>query len=178
MTGIELINKAMRLEDVGRIPWVPFVGVHAARLMGQTASAYLKSADSIIAGINKSIGLYKPDGIPVAFGLQIEAEALGCKLAWADDNPPAVVSHPLKEGVDIENMKVPCACKGRIPVVMEATKRLRDQHPDIVLYGLITGPFTLALHLLDTDIFMQMMMEPDKIHKPYATFQASNYDSR
>jgi len=171
----------MRLEEVERIPWVPFVGAHAGELLGMTATEFLTSADKIVEGVNKAIQLYNPDGIPVAFDLQIEAEALGCKLAWADDNPPAVVSHPLAEGLTIEEMKVPCSCKGRIPMVMEATRQLREQHPDLALYGLITGPFTLALHLLGTDIFMQMMMDPDAVHKimrfatDVAKMMAGNY---
>lgn len=165
MKGLKLISKAMRLEEVSRIPWVPFVGSHAGELLGLTATDFLKSTDSIVNGVNRAIELYNPDGIPVAFDLQIEAEAMGCKLAWADDNPPAVISHPLVEGVSIEDLKVPCPCKGRIPVVLEATRRLRDQHPDIALYGLITGPFTLALHLMGTDIFMDMMMNPERVEK-------------
>ncbi len=181
MKGLELIKKAMKLEEVERIPWVPFVGAHAGNLLGLTATEFLKSTDNIVNGVNKAIELYNPDGIPVAFDLQIEAEALGCKLAWADDNPPAVVSHPLMEGLTVEDLKVPCSCKERIPIVMEATRKLREQHPDLALYGLITGPFTLALHLLGTDIFMEMMMEPDKTHKlmrfttDVAKMMAGNY---
>ncbi|WP_430937033.1 uroporphyrinogen decarboxylase family protein [Saccharicrinis sp. 156] len=181
MKGLELIKKAMKLEEVERIPWVPFVGAHAGNLLGLTATEYLQSTDKIVEGVNKAIETYKPDGIPVAFDLQIEAEALGCKLAWADDNPPAVVSHPLMEGAKLEEMKVPCPCAGRIPTVMDATRKLREQHPDVALYGLITGPFTLALHLLGTDIFMQMMMDPDATHKlmrfatDVAKMMAGNY---
>lgn len=181
MKRFELIRKVMKMEKVERIPWVPFVGVHAGHLIGLTATEYLKSSEHIINGVNKAIELYNPDGIPVAFDLQIEAEALGCKLVWADDNPPAVVSHPLMEGISLDDLKVPCSCKGRIPLVMEATRKLREQHPDLALYGLITGPFTLALHLLGTDIFMQMMMEPDKIDKlmrfttDVAKMMAGNY---
>jgi len=163
MKGLGLIKKAMKLEEVERIPWVPFVGVHAGHLIGLTATEYLKSSEHIVNGVNKAIELYNPDGIPIAFDLQIEAEAIGCKLEWAKDNPPAVSSHPLLEGISIDDLKVPCSCEGRIPTVMEATRKLREQHPDIALYGLITGPFTLALHLLGTDIFTQMMMEPEKI---------------
>ncbi|MCT4591393.1 MAG: uroporphyrinogen decarboxylase family protein [Carboxylicivirga sp.] len=181
MKGLELIKKAMRLEEVERIPWVPFVGAHGGALLGMTATEFLKSTDNLVAGVNKSIELYKPDGIPVAFDLQIEAEALGCELVWADDNPPAVVSHPLTQGVSIDDLKVPCACKGRISMVMEATRLLREQHPDLALYGLITGPFTLALHLLGTDIFMKMFEDPEYVHKvmrfatDVAKFMSANY---
>lgn len=181
MKGIKLVKRAMKLEEVERIPWVPFVGVHAAKLLGLAATEYLQSTEKIVEGVNKAVELYMPDGIPVIFDLQIEAEALGCKLAWAKDNPPSVVSHPLKEGKNIDDLLVPCACQARIAMAMDSTRRLRDQHPDIALYGLITGPFTLALHLLGTDIFMKMMTEPDEVNKlirfttDVAKMMASNY---
>ena len=54
---------------------------------------------------------------------------------------------------------------GRIPVVLEAARQLREAHPDLALYGLITGPFTLALHLLGTDIFMKMFDDPEYVGK-------------
>lgn len=165
MTGKELVKNAMHLKEVERIPWVPFVGAHAAALMGMTATAYLQSAEKIVTGVSKAVDLYMPDGIPVVFDLQIEAEVLGCKLNWSDDNPPAVISHPLLEGVEIEDLQIPSAKDGRIPLVMEAAKKLREAYPDIALYGLITGPFTLALHLMGTDVFMRMLEDPDYIHK-------------
>ncbi len=165
MKSIDLIKSAFTLQTTERIPWVPFVGCHAGKLLGLTASEYLKSADHIVDGVSKAIELYKPDGIPVAFDLQIEAEVLGCELKWSDDNPPAVISHPLMQGTTIEDLKIPCSCKGRIPTVMEASERLREKYPDIALYGLITGPFTLALHLMGTDIFMKMFEDPDEVHK-------------
>lgn len=181
MKGFELLKNALRSEHVERIPWVPFVGCHAATLINMGAREFLLSADNMVAGLNKAIDLYEPDGIPVAFDLQIEAEALGCKLNWVNDNPPSVVSHPLLEGINIEDLKVPCACKGRIPVVLETARRLRDQHSDLALYGLVTGPFTLALHLLGTDIFLKMFEDPDYVHRlmkftaEVAEFMSDNY---
>ncbi|KAA3659934.1 MAG: hypothetical protein DWQ10_07805, partial [Calditrichaeota bacterium] len=83
--------------------------------------------------------------------------------AWSKENPPAVVSHILTNGHSLENLKIPNADEGRIAVVIEATKRLREKHPDTALYGLITGPFTLALHLLGTNIFMMMLETPEKV---------------
>ncbi len=165
MNELERVTSALQLKEVDRIPWVPFVGVHAAKLLGITAEEYLKSSDHIVNGVSEAIGKYNPDGIPVVFDLQIEAEVLGCKLHWSNDNPPAVISHPLMDGVNIDDLKVPCSCKGRIPVVMEAARLLRDKHPEIALYGLITGPFTLALHLMGTDIFMKLFENPEEVHK-------------
>ncbi len=159
------IIKTFQMKETDRIPWVPFVGVHGAYLQDLTATEYLLSADHIINGVGRAIDEYAPDGIPVAFDLQIEAEALGCLLQWADNSPPAVISHPVSEGRSLASFQVPGADEGRIKTVIDAALKLRGLHPDIALYGLITGPFTLALHLLGTDIFMNMLMEPDKVHE-------------
>ncbi|MBW8332907.1 MAG: hypothetical protein K0M40_12865 [Prolixibacteraceae bacterium] len=163
MYGLSLIKQAVSLKPVARIPWVPFVGVHGGYLIGVDAEEYLKSSKHMIAGLTKAIELYKPDGIPVSFDLQLEAEILGCKLKWAKENPPAVISHPLVEGTLLSSLKLPEAHEGRIPLVLETTRALRANHPEIALYGLITGPFTLALHLLGTDIFMKLFDDPEYV---------------
>jgi uroporphyrinogen decarboxylase len=165
MTGRELIHKSFRLEPVPRIPWIPFVGIHGGNLIGTGADNYLKSSDNIVAGIGKAVDLYKPDGIPVTFDLQIEAEALGCKLAWSDQNPPAVISHPLAGEKTLKDMKIPGPGDGRIGIMLEACRRIRSNHPDLSLYGLVTGPFTLALHLLGTDIFLKMFEDEKGIRE-------------
>jgi uroporphyrinogen decarboxylase len=163
MQGLKLLEKAFRLQPVERVPWVPFVGVHGGFLLGVDAQEYLRSGDLMVEGISKAIELYRPDGIPVAFDLQIEAEILGCKLNWSKENPPAVVSHPLAEGVKLSDLKMLTENSGRIPEVVKAAKLLRARYPDIALYGLITGPFTLALHLLGTEIFMKLFEDPDSV---------------
>ncbi len=165
MNGLELIQKAFSLQPVERIPWVPFVGVHGGFLTGINAETYLKSSDEIVKGVSKAVEEYNPDGIPVVFDLQVEAETLGCELRWSETGPPAVVSHPLSEGKKLSELKIPGPGDGRIPVCLEATKILRAKYPDIALYGLITGPFTLALHLLGTDIFMKLFEEPDEVNE-------------
>jgi len=161
--GKNLVNQALRLEELERIPWIPFVGVHGGHLIGQNAQEYLASADNIVRGISAAIERYDPDGIPVMFDLQVEAEILGCGLQWAEDNPPSVVTHPLMEGKTVEQLSDFEKSKGRLPVALEATRQLREKYPDVALYGLITGPFTLALHLMGTEIFTRMMLEPDSI---------------
>lgn len=166
--GKELILKTINLEKTHRAPWVPFVGVHGAALIGKNAKEYLQSEQYIIEAASHAINLYNVDGIPVTFDLQIEAEILGCKLIWADDNPPAVCSHPLADGVSLEELKIPSKTDGRIPLVIGATQQLRNKFPEIALYGLITGPFTLALHLLGTEAFIQMFTEPEKLHQTMA----------
>lgn len=168
MNGLELIKKAFALQPVDRVPWVPFVGVHGGFITGVDAENYLKSAEKIVAGVSKAIEDYQPDGIPVVFDLQVEAEILGCRLQWAPHNPPAVISHPLAEGVHLDDLRIPEISDGRIPVIVGAARQLREKYPEIALYGLITGPFTLALHLVGTDIFIKLFEAPDEVNEVLA----------
>ncbi len=162
LTGRERVLKAIRCEPVDRVPWVPFVGCHAGALIDVKADEYLQSKDLIVQGTLAAIDKYQPDGIPVTFDLQLEAEALGCELVWSPENPPAVIGHPLANGKKLDQLTVP-ENQGRLQLVLQAAREIRQAHPDIALYGLITGPFTLALHLQGTDIFMMMFDRPDEI---------------
>lgn len=162
----ELIFQTLRHEVTARIPWVPFVGVHAGRLVGCNATEMLTDGDKLYNGIMEAIKLYSPDGYPVIFDLQLEAEILGCELVWAPEGPPSVKTHPLAE-----TTKIPCECTipqktdGRIPLVLDVMKRIKAAVGDkVALYGLICGPFTLASHLRGNNLFMDMYDDEDYVH--------------
>ncbi len=165
MSGKEILLKAIRNEPTPRPAWVPFVGVHGGKIIGATAADYLQSSELIVRGLNRAAELYQPDGLPIVFDLQLEAEVLGCAMRWADDTPPSVASHPLADTQD-DAMPPFDPAGGRFPVVLDATRQLRKSLGDrIALYGLITGPFTLGLHLLGTHIFLEMFSNPDRVKR-------------
>ena len=165
----ELLLRALRHEPVERAPWVPFAGVHAGSLTGVTATEMLTDVDKAFAALMEVNRLYRPDGQPVIFDLQIEAECLGCALSWADDCPPSVSSHPL-DGSDEEPPEAPCACKlprrqsGRIPYVLELMRRMKEAVGETTaLYGLVCGPFTLASHLRGNNLFTDLYDFEDEV---------------
>jgi uroporphyrinogen decarboxylase len=165
LTGKEILLSALRNEATTRAAWVPFVGVHGGQLIGKTADEYLKSADDIVEGQTLAAQKYQADGIPVVFDLQMEAEVLGCKLHWAKEVPPSVISHPLATK-EIEELPEFDLGKGRFSIVSEATQRLAMQlGGETALYGLITGPFTLLSHLRGSDLFMDLISEPDRVKR-------------
>ncbi|MDN5314001.1 MAG: uroporphyrinogen decarboxylase [Clostridiales bacterium] len=167
MNSKEMVLAAVRNQETERAPWVPFVGCHAAKLIGVNADEYFKSADLIVKGMETAVERYRPDGIPALFDLQIEAEAMGCQLQWAKSNPPAVSSHPLEGGaMSVSELKIPTENDGRFPIVLDAMRRIcQGVGQEKAVYGLITGPFTLALHLMGTDIFYNMIDEPELVHE-------------
>lgn len=169
MTPKETLIKVLHHEKTEQIPWVPFAGVHAGKLVGYNAEEVLKNEDKLFEALMEVNKLYKPSGQPVIFDLQVEAECLGCELAWAKDAPPSVSKHPL-EGT--EELETPCYCtipsreSGRIPMILRVMKRMKEAVGDTTaLYGLICGPFTLATHLRGNDIFMDMYDDEEAVEK-------------
>lgn len=166
MNQKQLVLDALKGKEVERTPWVPFVGCHAASLIGVDCESYFKNEEHIVDGVSKAIELYNPDGIPTMFDLQLEAEAMGCGLVYAKDNPPAVSTHILEQGKSIEDLQIPTEKDGRLPIALSATRKLVEKYGDrLAIYGLITGPFTLALHLKGTDIFYDMIDEPEEVEE-------------
>ena len=74
MTGKELIQATYRHEAVERPAWVPYAGIHAAKFKGYTATEILKDEDKLVECLMEVHRLYRPDGQPIAFDLQLEAE--------------------------------------------------------------------------------------------------------
>jgi MtaA/CmuA family methyltransferase len=165
MNSKQLLFRAFRNQEVERIPWVPFVGCHGASLLSVSSEEYFKSSDLMFAGFEKALELYRPDGLPAMFDLQVEAEAIGCKLRYADTTPPSVETHILENGKKLTDLKVPGEKDGRFPIILDALRKMSSKYGDAIgIYGLVTGPFTLALHLRGTDIFYDIYDEPKELH--------------
>jgi len=163
LSGKEIVAKTLSHQPVDTIPWVPFAGVHVGSLKGYSAREVLTDANKLLESLLEANRLYAPDGQPVIFDLQVEAEILGCELVWAEDSPPSVATHPLIENPTIPS-HLPEVTEGRIPMILDVMRGMKlavGEHT--ALYGLITGPFTLASHLRGTELFMDMVDQPDYV---------------
>ena len=157
----ELVLKAVRCEEVERIPWVPFTGVHCAKMLNMDAETYLKSPQNIVKGVKLAAEKYMADGVCAVFDLQIEAEALGCGLKWSKNNPPAVAVHIL-ETKTLKELPELTKNSGRIADALKTTSMLKDEiGDDVAIFGLICGPFTLALHLAGAKFLTDMIENPE-----------------
>jgi len=163
--GKNLIFDVLEHKEIKEVPWLPFAGVHAGKLKGYTAKEILTDEDKLVESLLEVKKLYNPDGMPIVFDLQIEAEILGCDLLWAEDNPPSVSSHPYgSEKIVPCNCKIPTKEDGRIPEILNAMGRVKKEiGNDTALYGLICGPLTLASHLRGSEFFMDMITDQEYV---------------
>ena len=158
-----ILMEALNNREPERIPWLPYVGVHSGYLIGETAEDLLKSADLMYKGFKKAREEYNPDGLPIAFDLHLEAEALGCGLLWSDENPPAVIDHIL-DRCTLSELKMITEKDGRISLILEATEEIMKEYgEDIGVLGLMCGPFTLGLHLLGSTMITAMIKNPERV---------------
>ena len=165
MTGKERIFQTLSGKSADTLPWVPFAGVHAGKLCGYNSTEVLQDADKLYESLMKVHEVYLPDGQPVIFDLQVEAEILGCDLMWANESPPSVVSHPLSEEFIVPST-LPNKNDGRLPLILDVMHRMKSSVGDsTALYGLITGPLTLATHLRGSELFMDTYLEEEKVQE-------------
>ncbi|MCE5187672.1 MAG: uroporphyrinogen decarboxylase family protein [Eubacteriales bacterium] len=165
MTGKELVIAAFQHADTPRAPWVPFAGIHAGKLKGYNAQELLTDGEKLVESLREVHRLYVPDGMPIVFDLQLEAEILGCDLMWSENNPPSVTSHPLANQDEMPDKFVE-KTDGRVPLILDACRKMKAEFGDkTALYGLFCGPFTLASHLAGTRLFKDMKKNPEYVHK-------------
>ncbi len=162
--GKALIFDVLNHQATKKIPWVPFAGVHVGKLKGYTATQVLTDGNKLLECLLLANQIYAPDGQPIIFDLQVEAEILGCPLLWVDDSPPTVISHPLASEMSIPN-HLPYESDGRLPMILDVMRKMKQLVGDTTaLYGLVTGPFTLAAHLRGTEIFMDIIDHPEYVN--------------
>lgn len=156
MNGKERVRAAYQHQSTDKLPWVPFAGVHAGKLKGYQAGDICTDGDKLLESILEVRKIYRPDGQPIMFDLQLEAEVLGCNLVWSQTGPPTVASHPLEDDKKIPDA-VSVVDKGRFPMVFDVARRFVQEAGDTTAsFGLLCGPFTLASHLRGTNVFMDM----------------------
>ena len=165
MNARQNLFSVLKHEQTNEIPWVPFAGVHAGKLVGYNATEVLTEEEKLFESLMAVNRLYKPSGQPVLFDLQVEAEILGCELMWTTEGPPSIKSHPLSQ-----TTQIPCECTlpdkedGRLPMILSVMRRMKEAvGAETALYGLICGPFTLASHLRGNDIFMDMFDDDEYV---------------
>jgi uroporphyrinogen decarboxylase len=165
MNGKELVLRTLRHESVPRVAWVPYTGVHIGSLTGNTATELLKDGAKLLESLRRAHKLYSPDGMPVVFDLQVEAEILGCGMKWAQKAPPSVISHPLAGRSDFD-LEVPARSAGRIPLILETARKLHEEVGGrTAIFGLVCGPLTLASHLRGTQFFLDFRRNEALAHK-------------
>jgi uroporphyrinogen-III decarboxylase len=151
-TSKELVRSLFAGKPISRPPFIPYMATAAAQFMQVPVPKLFSDPTTLANSLQACQKLFKYDGIAALLDTTLEAEACGCQIACREGEPPEVVSHVLMgkkpESLDVSAIET----RGRIPIVLEAAKRLaQTAGKDVALLGVVTGPITLGKHLMGDD---------------------------
>jgi uroporphyrinogen decarboxylase len=90
-------------------------------------------------------------GLPVlmcAMDLSVEAEAMGCKVIFPEDEIPSVISTRISNQSDADRFEVPALGEGRTGIGLDVVRALKKENPDQIVLGCMIGPFSLLVRLM------------------------------
>jgi uroporphyrinogen decarboxylase len=145
------------------VPFMPWVCTHAARLEQLSLQRMLSDPSLLARAIQGAHKLYGYDLVSSIFDPAIEAEACGCPIRWTGEKElPRLEDHPPIDQMS-EAAIASIRTRGRLPVVLEATQRLKiNLGRTVAIAGVVTGPWTLANHLNGSDILQDLESHPER----------------
>lgn len=110
-------------------------------------------------------GGFENYGVP--FCMTVEAEAMGATVDMGSLLvEPHVVDSPLQSLEDVDKLQPLDINKGRVKVVIDAIKILKDKNTDVPIVGNITGPVSTAGTLVDMSVLLkEYRKKPEAAHK-------------
>ena len=171
LTSRERVIGSLKWEDIDRPPC--FSG------MGSVSIYVLKGADwsEVHRNVEKMANLAKSsqsecrmDSVVVPFDLNVEAQALGGEVKfyeYREGESLLYPSIPKKLVKRVEDIEVPekLEDRARIPIVVEAIKKLKDAvGSEMAVGSYVLGPFTLAGQVMELDELMKMTLrDPEEL---------------
>jgi len=149
------------------VQFCPSVYEHAARVIGKSPWEVSRDVELLSKAHIEAYRLYRHQ--PVVVGIDIynlEAEAYGSVVSRAAGNAiPAIREYlcsSVKEMLSLEPFDPKTA--GRIPMVIEAAKRVSDNLPDADVRIPLSGPFSLAANLVGFEnLLCEIQTGPDLV---------------
>jgi len=156
LTSRERVLRAIDRRPTDVIPVAPFMNDLAAKVYGVTVGQFVTSGEVMARAqlaLHEALG---QDVIFIGSDNYYIAEGFGCQTNIPEDEIPNLRRPAVEAISDVYALKVPNPLTdGRMPVMLEATRRLRGMVGDsVALRTPGTGPFALASYLVGTEKFL------------------------
>jgi uroporphyrinogen-III decarboxylase len=161
----KLVRGAFERTYLPRLPFVPWIFTHAARLEQIPVKRMFTDATQYVKCLQNARKLYGYDVITGSFDPSLEMEIGGCSVNWGGDYeiPAAGPLQNFNFG-ELGNVNVEEAAKtGRFGTVIESLRRINMvSGPDLALAAVVSGPLTLATGLTGRDIVKDFIERPEE----------------
>jgi uroporphyrinogen-III decarboxylase len=165
ITPKKLVRGAFERADLPRLPFVPWVFTHAARLEQIPVKRIFADPTQYVKCLQNARKLYGYDAITGSFDPSLEMEIGGCSVNWRGDYEiPATSPRPDFNLDSLKDIDVEVAAKtGRFGTIIESLRRINTvSGPDLALAAVVSGPLTLAAGLTGRDIVKDFTKRPEE----------------
>ena len=145
---------------------IPLISYPALETMGKTVLDVVNDGQLQYECIRTNLKMYpQTAGMFTIMDLTAEAEAFGCSVEFYKMDAPTVTSNVVSDRESVDRLTIPKVGDGRLPVFLKAAELFAQNIPDVPIFGVLNGPYTLASRLYDmTEMMMATIMEPDTVH--------------
>ena len=167
-TPKRLVRGVFESADLPRLPFIPWVFTHAARLEQIPVRSIFADPTQYTKCLQNAQKLYGYDAIISSFDPSLEMELCGCPINWRGDyETPSVRPNPEFDFGRLKDINIDSAVKtGRFGTVIESLRRInRVAGPNLALIAVVNGPLTLVAGLTGRDPVKDFAEKPEDIIK-------------
>jgi uroporphyrinogen decarboxylase len=166
------LARALNGDVPDQVPFLPAIYEHKGWFLGKTPSAVARDAHLLTSALQAEYERVQPDALIVGVDIyNVEAEAIGCSVNFYDGDDTSVPAIGSQGAVfhgteDVASLRMPDPQKdGRMPLNLEAARNIMKLlGKEIPIRGAVSGPFSLAAHLVGPgQFFLLTMMKPDLV---------------
>ncbi len=145
---------------------MPLIGVAGVSLSNTTIKDNLTDSETQFNTLKQIHEKFKPDCIFTFMDLTVEAESLGLKINFPENDSPAVSEHSIKNRALLEKVKASYkGITGRMDINIDTVKKL-SENLDIKKGAYVIGPFSLACELCGVnDLLLNTLLDPELVNE-------------
>ena len=165
VTPKKLVRGAFESADLPRLPFVPWIFTHAAKLEQVTVRNMFDDPTQYSRCLQNTRKLYGYDAIASSFDSSLESEICGNPISWQGDcETPVVRPDPDFDFNHLKEIDVESAGKtGRFGTVIESLRRINMvSGKNIALAAVVNGPATIAAGLTGRDLIQDFPKDPEQ----------------
>jgi uroporphyrinogen-III decarboxylase len=168
ITSKRLVRGAFESADLPRLPFIPWVFTHAAKLEQTSVRRMFSDPTQYTKCLHNTQALYGYDAIISSFDSSLEMEICGYPITWRGDyEVPAASPYPDFDFSHLKDIDVESASKtGRFSTVIESSRRINMvSGTNLALAAVINGPLTLMAGLTGRDPIKDFIDRPEEVTK-------------
>jgi uroporphyrinogen-III decarboxylase len=160
-----LVRGAFESADLPRLPFIPWIFTHAARLEQIPIQKIYAEPTQYTKCLQNARKLYGYDAIISSFDASLEAEICGCPIDWGGVyETPTIRPNPEFNFGTLDQINLEDAAKtGRFGTVIECLRRMKMVvGSNLALAAVISGPLTLKAAVTGRDLVKDFAEKPEE----------------